>query len=802
MSGMCRMLIQYCLPRKKTMKKTLILNTSAMTLAASLAYGDPRPNTFPRKVFPRVRKCVSAGLEAAILATAMLGASAMADTLDASAFAKKLRITFPGYAGTETLVDFPVLVKLSEANEFDHSKCASGGSDLRFALADGTLLPHEIDTWNDNGTSLVWVKVPELTASTVIYAYYGGNGTLPSVTASDVWSNGFVGVWHLGSKGNQTQADSSTNGLDMLCHNYDLKNVNLSASGIIGGSVGFNTASGYYDNQGVRRGGGLYHQDANSVLSDFSDSTFEAWLCPTNAPDGNVAILAARSNNATGAYYVYMTSALKPAMNLYPEDGTTKYISAFSKAMTSGDWNYMAISRSGETGNICGYLDGSLALNVNSATGPYNKHAGGVVIGNNSSSLEGWGNYYVSQPYQFPGYIDEVRISSVVRSANWQQATYDCVTKNNFAEYEEVAISNSWDDYAKKFTVTFPGATNGVVENFPVLVRMSETTISGFDYDDCQKDEGRDLRFADENGNLLASEVDTWNTNGESTVWVKVPSLTASTKITGYYGCAAPHAVTASDVWTNGFNAVWHLGGSEAPLAESTGNATPFTEGNVAPTYAAAGVVGKAVDFLTNDPGNTQNRLVATDSDALDGFGDFTVEYWSYQETYRNNQFTGILAKRNSSYNQEAWFVYQGQSPSSYQYATFAFNFDSKEANRAAASAGARPTPGEWVHQAFFRTVDDGKGSWYFNGTSKKDFTFTSASAKEKVLAGTAPLYLGGGTGQYSFPGSIDEVRISSVARDAAWLKTTHDCVALRDFAAYGAARANASSRATVLFFR
>ena len=37
MSDMCRMLIQYCLPRKKTMKKTLILNTSAMTLAASLA---------------------------------------------------------------------------------------------------------------------------------------------------------------------------------------------------------------------------------------------------------------------------------------------------------------------------------------------------------------------------------------------------------------------------------------------------------------------------------------------------------------------------------------------------------------------------------------------------------------------------------------------------------------------------------------------------------------------------------------------------------------------------------------------
>lgn len=734
-----------------------------------------------------------------ILATAMLCACATADTLDASAFSKKLQITFPGYGSQETLTDFPVLVKLSGANQFDYSKCASGGSDIRFALADGTLLSHEIDTWDDNGTSLVWVKVPELAVGTVIYAYYGSRGMLPTVDPADVWSNGFVGVWHLGSTGNQTQADSSRNGLDMLCHNYDLKNVNLSASGMIGGSVGFNTADGYYVN-GARHGGGLYCQDPNSVLSDFSDSTFEAWLCPTNAPGGNVAILAARSNNTTGAYYVYMTPALKPAMNLYPEDGTTKYISSFSKAMTNDDWTYMALSRSGVTGNICGYLDGSSALNVTSATGPYNKHAGAVVIGNNSAKLEGWGNYYVNSNVQFPGYIDEVRISSVVRSANWQQATYDCVTKNNFAEYEEVAISNSWDDYAKKFTVTFPGATNGVVENFPVLVRISESTISGFRYADCLKDEGHDLRFADENGNLLASEVDTWDPDGESTVWVKVPSLTASTKITGYYGCSAPHAVTASDVWANGFNAVWHLGESEAPLAESTGNATPFTEGNLAPTYAANGAIGYAVDFLTNDDNTTKTRLRAADADTLDGFEDFTVEFWSYQESFRNSQFAGILAKRNGAYTQEAWFLYQNNTAT--QYPFFAISKDSVSTSRLAVNALNLPPTSQWVHQAFNRTMSSGNVKIYFDGILNRSTTSTSVSATVPVFAGTTPLYLGGGTSQNSFPGSIDEVRISSVARDAAWLKTTHDCVALADFAAYGSARTNVGLRGIVIFFR
>ena len=63
-----------------------------------------------------------------------------------------------------------------------------------------------------------------------------------------------------------------------------------------------------------------------------------------------------------------------------------------------------------------------------------------------------------------------------------------------------------------------------------------------------KKKGGGDLRFTDSNGNLLSSEVDTWNEGSESLVWVKVPSLSKDTVIKAYYGNATPPAVTSSDV--------------------------------------------------------------------------------------------------------------------------------------------------------------------------------------------------------------------------------------------------------------
>ena len=136
---------------------------------------------------------------ATICAAALIGAgTAKADPVDWTQYERSFNISFPGYAGSTTLTDFPVLVKLSAAlNGFKYSACkVENGGDLRFSLPDGTLLQSEVDTWNTDGTSLVWVKVPQFNRQTKIVAHYGC-ATPAEVTPADVWSADYVGVWHL-----------------------------------------------------------------------------------------------------------------------------------------------------------------------------------------------------------------------------------------------------------------------------------------------------------------------------------------------------------------------------------------------------------------------------------------------------------------------------------------------------------------------------------------------------------------------------------------------------------------------------
>lgn len=101
-----------------------------------------------------------------------------------AAWAHGARIAFPGYTNSETLSNIPLLVRLDATNVpgFSYSQLAfANGADLRFTDASGTTeLAYEIEKWDPAGTSLVWVKVPSLTASTSILAFWGN----PAATAT------------------------------------------------------------------------------------------------------------------------------------------------------------------------------------------------------------------------------------------------------------------------------------------------------------------------------------------------------------------------------------------------------------------------------------------------------------------------------------------------------------------------------------------------------------------------------------------------------------------------------------------
>ncbi len=139
--------------------------------------------------------------------------------------AKSCRLVFSGYEGEETLMDFPALVKIPDGLAgFDYADSTADGNDLAFFGADGKRLAHEIDTWNPEGDSYVWVRVPEVAKTTAITARWGGKreGKTASVRQQDVWNDDYMGVWHFSKFKNGVTKDSK-NGLAAELRGKDVR---------------------------------------------------------------------------------------------------------------------------------------------------------------------------------------------------------------------------------------------------------------------------------------------------------------------------------------------------------------------------------------------------------------------------------------------------------------------------------------------------------------------------------------------------------------------------------------------------
>jgi len=145
---------------------------------------------------------------------------------------RSMPIRFGGYAGTSTLTNFPALVKLTEGcgnNRFHYRDCEAGGADLLFTDAAGVTLQHEIETWNTNGESHVWVQVPALVKNTQITVYWknlarasDANVFAPTnLPNCGLWLHAGAGVTADGSGYVSSWADQSGKG-----HNASQANVN------------------------------------------------------------------------------------------------------------------------------------------------------------------------------------------------------------------------------------------------------------------------------------------------------------------------------------------------------------------------------------------------------------------------------------------------------------------------------------------------------------------------------------------------------------------------------------------------
>lgn len=343
-----------------------------------------------------------------------------------SSWSYRKQITFDNSAQAENLTNIPILVKLTASN-FDFAKAQSAGQDIRFTDSDGTtLLSYEIEKWdNVNSIAYIWVKVPQIDASSSsdsIFMYYGNNSASDAQAATSVWSNGYAAVWHLKESANGT-AGEYKDALGVINGQGGGGTVSrvpvASSSGQIDGAQTFTSANSSYISIGDAAG-----------LDQTGDMTVEAWTKPSSI-SATTQIVLEKGDGATAAnrqYSFRLASSNQWAFFLYT-GSTTNSATDNSTAPSTSRFDFLTGVRTDNS--IKMYTNGSNKATT-TISGTTNTSSNTLAIGRPGTA----NNTY------YNGVIDEVRISSVARSANWIAATYksESDTLNTFSS--EQAVSN------------------------------------------------------------------------------------------------------------------------------------------------------------------------------------------------------------------------------------------------------------------------------------------------------------------------------------------------------------------------
>ena len=355
---------------------------------------------------------------------------ALASPFDTWVYRAKIRINTEPFS---PLTNFPVWVQFgTNIGAFAYSQLAdpATATDLRFTASNGTtVLNHEIDYWNTNGQSYVWVQVPHIaTTADYFYAYWGRPDTTPPPYATNgaTWTNAFVGVWHLNEPTPPVSDFSrqSKNGLNLGI------GVNYGQPGQLAQSVQMTQTGG---------NGGVIVPDCNALDFGTGNFTIEMWERKEQSSSGwsNIGDCGKWWSGASAGLNEWSLGTTvsggddRPAFSV--EIGTTPYSCTSPDAINLNTWNHLAGVRDGTVIRI--YVNGVEKGTLADVSGAVNNAGRDLHFG-----------YFPSSPtLSLRGRIDEARISRVARSASWIYATWLNVAFNTtFIQYgsrEYVATS-------------------------------------------------------------------------------------------------------------------------------------------------------------------------------------------------------------------------------------------------------------------------------------------------------------------------------------------------------------------------
>lgn len=298
-----------------------------------------------------------------------------------------------------TQTDFPVLVSVTDARFKTVANSGhvqnSSGFDIRPYTNSGlgtAITGYELERYNaTTGEVVMWVKVSSLSSSSTPFVLaYGDSGISTDGSSATTWSNNFLGVFHLKDGTTLSVADSA-----MALGTTN--NGATAATGQIDGGAGFVSASSQYI-------------DITSLGLSSGAFTISAWVKATSFPN---AYNAVTGSTIVGAHATALYVKSNGKLAVYVWTGSQpNYDGTGSHTLSSGTWYYVATTYD-STNGIIGYVnaasDGTAAASGAASTMLNTK------IGQDAVTAGRFWN----------GTLDEVRFSTVVRSANWITTEYN-----------------------------------------------------------------------------------------------------------------------------------------------------------------------------------------------------------------------------------------------------------------------------------------------------------------------------------------------------------------------------------------
>ena len=750
--------------------------------------------------------------------------------------------TFTGYSGSAPLTNFPALIRLAEASPigFNYHQLRADGADLFFQDDAGNLIECEIETWNPSGESCVWVRVPELTASTRVRMFWGDpevTGPTSAQVKGGVWAPAaYAGVWHF-SEDDGTAYDSTTNALDAVPKGTTAEMVVCSSA-----------PAGYSRTVSSTGKSSYFSAPSYDSLRLGSNFTASGWFHGTVSGNGRIFQRKASWNAANG----WETQWKGTGIQARGADGLAVQLNL--PVSVADYWTHIVFAYDG---TILG-ADGTCPVHV---------YCNGNFVGDQSPTKaatdNNWELRFMGQA-SYKGEIDEFRLQAGVSSADWIKAEYDTVASRSFytpgtavnalgtdvfgvigsagepigavtpafgthplTDGQTVAFSAPegefrlddgryfsfsgyrlytldatgsatlvadsgslsgtythtagtaaqivWKQTIRRGGAAFATTHSSVVTvsgysggepqpNFPVLFRLAEDSPEGFSYADARPD-GADILYTTQAGATLPHEIETWDTNGTSFVWVNLPRMELGTKFLFKYGNAsvASPSNSCEDVWADaGYAGVWHMAEADAAsaAADSTGHGLHAVPGGNTPSEMvgiADGAAGGARVVASNA---VVNYFSAPNYADLGIGGTFTIGGWFKATTITSNG--RIFCHKKNYQDANGWEVQWNNGSASSPTAT----------PRGASGSTGTKTLGVSLSSGWAYLA------WVFDGELAKTYVNGAYVAQNPIAQATdnfQPLLFGS---QQVYKGALDEVRLFAGAASASRLLAHYQTVA------------------------